>query len=57
MSRKPSSQTVYIPNGRPLSNLSRTLKVLKQSYLLDFKKQLEKMWNGLLEFCKLDLRL
>ncbi|XP_033131835.1 uncharacterized protein LOC117126822 [Brassica rapa] len=48
---------VYIQNGQHLSNLSASLKVLNNSYLLKSKKQPGKMWNGLLEYCKLDLRL
>lgn len=57
ISWRTTSQTVYIQNGKHLSNLSHSLNVLNKSYLLKFKKQPEKMWSGLLEYCKLDLRL
>ncbi|XP_056866850.1 uncharacterized protein LOC108858236 [Raphanus sativus] len=44
------------PKWSTLSNLSHSLKVLKQSYLLKLKNQPEKMWSVLLECCNLDLQ-
>jgi len=49
--------TEFIQIGQHLSNPSHFLKVVRQSYLLNIKNPVEKMSNGLLEFCNRGLQL